>query len=114
MLLIRARAVPCMARTAGSSFGRETTRCPSSIARLTWVGKVRASSPLGPLTFTDCPLRSTWTPLGSVMGFLPTRDTAITSRLPNFADDLAAHAQLAGACAGHYALGRRKNSHAHP
>src|SRR5512142_564097 len=110
MLARTARVVPCRARSAGRSELRVMTRRLVSIEIPIRLEKVRCISPFGPLTRTLVPFRSTVTPLGISTGIRPIRDTSYL--LPDLAEDLAAHAQLAGACAGDNALGRGKDRHA--
>src|SRR5512143_2291317 len=105
-----ARVVPCSARSAGRSELRVMMSRSVSIEIPIRLENVRCSSPLGPFTWTWVPFRSTVTPLGISTGIRPMRDTSYL--LPDLAQDLAAHAQLAGARAGHDSLGSGKDRHA--
>src|SRR5512146_2621097 len=110
MFASTARVVPCSARSAGRSELRVMMSRFVSIEIPIRLENVRCSSPLGPLTRTWLPFRSTVTPLGISTGIRPMRDTSYL--LPDLAQDLAAHAQLAGACAGHDSLGSGQDRHA--
>jgi hypothetical protein len=71
----RVRVRPCSDRERRSSFGRVTTRAPSS-SRATSMGDatVCVRVPLGPFTVTTAPLMETSTPAGTETGILPIRD----------------------------------------
>src|SRR5512143_1315507 len=105
-----ARVGSCSARSAGRSELRVMMSWFVSIEIPMRLENVRCSSPLGPLTCTWVPFRSTVTPLGISTGIRPIRDTSYL--LPDLAQDLAAHAQLAGTCAGHDAFGSGQDGHA--
>src|SRR5512141_240202 len=107
MFASTARVVPCRARSAGWSELRVITSRFVSIEIPIRLENVRCSSPFGPLTCTWVPFRSTVTPLGISTGIRPIRDTA--NLLPDLAQDLAAHTQLAGTRAGHHSLGSGKD-----
>src|SRR5687768_2959356 len=92
-LLARARASPCRALCGPRSPERDATSSPFSSLKTTPGGTGVVSSPLGPLTWRRFEATWTVTPLGTVMGLLPTRDMAAS--LPDVDEDLAAHA-LAG------------------
>src|SRR5579884_3867630 len=64
------------------------------------------SLPLGPWTSSLSPIL-TLTPLGSGIGFLPTRD--MFASLPDLAEHFAANAFFARARSGHNAFGRGEN-----
>src|SRR5271170_100653 len=70
------------------------------------------SLPLGPSTSISEPMLIL-TPLGSGMGFFPTRDIC-SPLLPQLAEDLSADAFLARARAGHHAARRSQNIDAEP
>src|SRR5215510_13017341 len=74
MLLTSARLRPCKALALASSPCRLTTTLPSCTLRLVRLGNSQSSLPLGPSTWTDWPLTSTFTFAGIVMGCLPIRD----------------------------------------
>src|ERR1700722_17465108 len=69
------------------------------------------SLPLGPSTSISLPT-VIFTPLGSGMIFLPTRDIVTLLHLPKLAQNLAAHVFLAGRAAGHHAARRRQDIYA--
>src|SRR5436190_17699933 len=62
--------------------------------------------PLGPFTVTAPAATFTVTPFGRVIGFRPMRDMV---RLPDVAEDLAAHTRLGGGAAGHKTLRSRED-----
>ena len=72
-------------------------------------GMTRDRVPLGPFTVTVRSAMVTSTPLGTVMGALPMRDTVLASS-PDEAQDLAAHAALARLAVGHETLAGREHS----
>src|SRR6185312_6064365 len=67
-----ARTRPCSA--ACESFSRIALMCPSFVSSLMPLGMNASSLPFGPCTATVFPRTSTFTPCGTGIGFLPTRD----------------------------------------
>src|ERR1700722_1337944 len=139
-LLTRARASPCTA--ACESFSRTATRCPSFCSTLMPAGRAVSSLPFGPCTSTVLPSNFTVTPWGIGIGFFPILDISFQlsafssqlspiasllqgrrlitddffsakSRLPNLAQQFAAHAFLAGLATGHHSARRGENIDSH-
>jgi hypothetical protein len=80
MLLMRARVVPQRARTFLSptiDSSTETETCPFSSLTETSGRWVKLSEPLGPSTLTVRSAMETFTPLGTLTGFLPIRDIRV-------------------------------------
>src|SRR6266404_1472829 len=74
MLFTRARLNPWKALAWASSPCRLMSTLPLSTFRLVRRGNSQLSRPLGPSTETCCPLTSTLTFAGMVIGCLPMRD----------------------------------------
>jgi hypothetical protein len=74
-------------------------------------GMTRDRVPPGPFTVTVRSAMVTSTPLGTVIGDLPMRDTTTTSS-PDEAQDLAAHAAMARLAVGHETLAGREHGDA--
>src|SRR5205823_2545034 len=94
-LLIRARVRPCSARAWGDSILRPTLIWLAAESNWTSMsaGKLQLSSPLGPLVLNVRSRNSTFTPLGTAMGFFPMRDinrSNVGRALPANALDLPA------------------------
>src|SRR5215472_7426068 len=106
-LLTSARASPWTA--ACESFSRIATRLLSCCSTRMPAGSGVSSLPFGPATATVLPSIFTVTPLGRGIGFFPILDIAVSSQLPDFAEDLAAHAFFAGLATGHHASRRGQN-----
>src|SRR5215472_16486615 len=106
-LLTSARASPWTA--AWESFSRIATRLLSCCSTRMPAGSGVSSLPFGPATATVLPSIFTVTPLGRGIGFFPILDIAVSSQLPDFAEDLAAHAFFAGLATGHHASRRGQN-----
>src|SRR6476646_10310623 len=85
-------------------------------------GQVKESSPFGPFIFTVCPSTVAVTPAGTMTGFLPMRDIAVSLssygrrwRASEYvAEDLAADVLLPGAHVRHHALWRGQDGNAQP
>src|SRR5574337_672061 len=88
MLATRARLNPWRARSRGASLGRVRLTWPSATAAAIPAGRVRCSSPRGPLTARCPPSTRTVTPWGIGTGFLPIRLTG--PPLPDHGDEFAA------------------------
>src|SRR3954469_1522409 len=108
MLLISVRLSPWRALLLRSSFGRCTSRVPSSdFATVIGSATVWLRVPLGPLTVTTLPSSWTSTPEGTGTGSLPIRDIALSSpgfRLPDVGEDFPTHALLVGLTVGQQPL----------
>src|SRR5215469_18065948 len=111
-LLTSARASPWTA--ACESFSRIATRLLSCCSTRMPAGSGVSSLPFGPATATVLPSIFTVTPLGRGIGFFPILDIAVSSQLPDFTEDLAAHAFFAGLATGHHASRRGQNVDAQP
>src|SRR5688500_18989848 len=100
---VRARAMPCSARTFCDSFSRLKRSVPSLCSSVMPAGISKDMLPFGPLAEIVCPEVVIVTPLGTAMGAFPMRDI-VNLFLPNAAHELAAHAGLAGGAVGHHAV----------
>src|SRR6185436_9308814 len=108
MLARCARIRPCLARFWRSSSARRTVILSASVLIDTPVGIAFDSSPFGPLTLTRPGFCESVTPFGNGRIFRPIRLMAPVP-LPNFAEELAAQAFLAGGPIGHQPLRRRQD-----
>src|SRR5687768_7507126 len=111
MLAIRVRVRPCRDLLMRSSFGRATSRAPSS-PRATVMGAATVCDrvPLGPLTVTTLSSTATSTPDGTVMGSLPIRDMLSSPpgpSSPDVGEDFPTYALLVGLSVGQQALAGR-------
>src|SRR4029453_1386024 len=104
MLAISERNRPCSERLSRSSSARSTSTSPSSTLAERSSGRMRESSPLGPLTVTVRPSILTSTPDGTGIGACPTRDISAS---PHVAEDLAAAPLGAGLPVGEQPLAGR-------
>src|SRR5215813_12386976 len=107
MLRVRFRAVPHIMRACLESLTGAKTTLPSSTFTVTCSLTSRCSSPSLPLAESRRPASCTVTPVGTVTGFLPTRDIVESSINP--AKDLAADVGGAGLVVRHDAARRRQD-----
>src|SRR6202035_2557863 len=89
---------------------------PFSMTTETSSGTTKRNSPFWPLILTDWPSTAAVTPLGTAIGFLPTRDMmlSLSKRSEDGAQHLAAHMALARLMVGHDTERRRQDRHAEP
>src|SRR5579859_369040 len=96
MLLTSVRDRPWRSLETRSSFGRVTSRLPSSPFSIEMgLTTVCVRVPLGPFTVTSWPVMLTSTPAGTGIGSRPIRDIASPPSLPDVGEHFAADA-LAG------------------
>src|SRR5262245_3767987 len=107
------RIRPWSARTVRWSELRSTVKTLASIVTDNPAGIACESFPFGPSTLTACSFTATFTPAGTGMGFLPTRDMVERS-LPDVCEDFAAHLLPAAFPVGHDAAGRGEYRDTHP
>src|SRR5881396_2950314 len=109
MLATSVRVSPWRALCRFSSDGRPTTTVLSWKARDSSGWIVRLISPRGPFTVIRWPSTRAVTPAGSGTGRRPMRD--IPGLLPDYREQLAAHAGGAGFPIGHHTLRRAEDRH---
>src|SRR5471030_1190523 len=107
MLFTKVRERPHMARALVDSSRGVKERAPSSCLTTISSLTVHESSPLGPFTDTLWPSRTTVTPAGIEIAFLPILDISIHP-----AEDFAADIGVARGGVGHNTLGRRQDGDA--
>src|SRR6266850_1620355 len=110
-LATSARVRPWSARCCRVSSARLNTTVPLSTAHVIPAGRGFSRDTFPFSTRISFPCTLTLTPAGRAIGILPIRDM---SSSPDVADDLAAHARLAGIVAAQHTLGRRHDAHTQP
>src|SRR5512137_302920 len=116
MLAMRVLMRPCMAPARRLSWVVRMLRVLPSWTTSISRGSVLERFPLGPETLISPPATPTVTLSGRAMIFFPIRDMDVSPdcRLPDVADDLAAHVLQPGFLVRHDPPGRRHDGHPEP